>query len=329
MSDEKKKPTVLLGSAGTGIAFAAASAIRREWRNSVRIISMDTNPDFLVTTSLLSDNFIQVPAFNSPLFRHRLIDLVRLENVGYYLPLMPQELVIASNLYEDGQLGEKINVLAPSYRMSKICADKLSLMKFLSGKGIPVPITALASEPFPADGYFIKPRNGCGSSNARYINANNLNNIKKDECDSYILQSMCDQPEITTDVFYCNNGSFCKVICRERLEIKAGVSTKCRVFFDKKIEKLAIDVASLIGMSGAFCFQLMQSKGEWVVTDVNPRPGAGTAMCIATGNDFFASTFALAFNENYKKYFSELTQDFVVTRQYSEFVMSRYNVYSS
>lgn len=319
-----EKKTILLGSAGTGTAFAAACAIRREWNDAVKIVSMDTNPSYLVTTSLISDVFKQVKPFESENYINELIEIINNEKVNYYLPLMPEEFKIALKQKYNGCLSNELKILAPSLEMSELCADKLKLSESLKRIGVRVPVSSSVNNPFDAEIYFIKPKNGSGSIGARKILATELKEIPKTESDVYIIQEVCDQPEITVDAFYDDKESFCSIVCRERLAIKSGVSTKCRLYYDKATEQIARNIAKCVGLSGTFCFQMMKKREEWLVTDVNPRPGAGTSMCQVTGNDFFAATFALAFGENYKNYFNQLENEIIVTRQYSDFIM-KYN----
>ena len=123
------------------------------------------------------------------------------------------------------------------------------------------------------------------------------------------------------DVFYDPENDFIRVVCRERIETKSGVSTKARLFEDDELSRFARTIAVGLKLKGSFCFQVMRNSHGWVVTDVNPRPGAATAMCALTGNDFFAATFAYHWGEDARVFFRPLNGEQFVTRQYSEFLM--------
>jgi carbamoylphosphate synthase large subunit len=314
---------VLLGSAGTGTAFAAACALRRVWSQSVKIVAMDINPRNQVTTSLLADHFEQVPLSASSVFQDRLIEIIQRYAVDTYLPLFPEEIMLASRLRENGFLSKKIDIMAPSLAASAACADKWSLANLLSQHDVAVPKTALATEPFRADEFFLKPKNGTGSRGARKIKADELSGIVGICGADWVVQENCNLPEVTVDVFHDSESGFDRVICRERLEIKAGVSTKCRLFEDETLSRYARSIAEVLKLEGSFCFQTMQNAKGWVVTDVNPRPGAATSMCAATGNDFFAASFALCWGEDPRQFFRPLNGEQYVTRQYSEFLMAQ------
>ena len=188
MSQANVCHTVLLGAAGTATAFAAACSLRRHWSRGVRIVAMDTNPRHLVTTSLLSDAFEQVPLSAAPEFPNAVAHIVDRYGVDTYLPLMPGEIETAANLLEHGVFSARIALLAPPMRGSALCADKWSLVQALHAQRIPVPRTALASEPFPAERYFLKPRLGVGSHDAKAIEASDLRAATESRAEDWIVR---------------------------------------------------------------------------------------------------------------------------------------------
>jgi len=321
MSGIEFSHTVLLGAAGTGTAFGAACSLRRHWSRGVRIVAMDTNPRHLVTTSLLSDYFEQVPLSAAPEFPYVLRDIVDRHGVDTYLPLMPDEIEVAANLRERGDLPKHMALLGPPPKGSALCADKWLLARELDMHSIPTPRTALASEPFPSETYFLKPRLGAGSRGAKLIGARELRAATEEGGDDWIVQERCVPPEVTVDAFHCALSGVSQTVCRERIEVKSGVATKCRLFADRQLNDYAIAIAKMLGFEGSFCFQVMRSPGDWVVTDVNPRPGAGSAMSNLSGNDFFAASFARAWGEGIERFFAPLREELWVTRQYAEFAM--------
>ena len=318
-----RRHVVLIGSAGTGTAFGAVCALRRTWSQDLDLIAIDVNQRRLVTSALLADHFEQVPFSISSDFPHRLLELLKFYNVDTYLPLLPEEIAIASRLREEGLISANTIVVAPPMKSSIACEDKFALFQLLGKSGIPHPRTALANDPFIADEYFIKPRIGSGSHGVKLVSAHNLEEIVAPNSNAWIVQDQCMHPEVTVDVFYDPITEFSRVICRERLEVKAGVSVKARLFEDMGLESIAISLARTLSISGSFCFQVMQGSSGWVVTDVNPRPGAATSMCSLTGNDFFSATFAYHWREDFKRFFQPLDGHQFITRQYTDFFMGR------
>jgi predicted ATP-grasp superfamily ATP-dependent carboligase len=281
---------------------------------------MDINPRHLVTASILSDHFEQVPLTASPDFCTALYGTVQEHGVDTYLPLLPEEVVLGARLLKAEKLPGDLVLLAGSADAGEIAADKWATAQWLARHKINGPKTTLAMKPFEADRYFLKPRSGTGSRRARTVLAADLASAIQGEPSAWVLQEICEPPEVTVDVFFDPEAGFCTAIGRERIEIKAGVSTKARLFYDEKLRQLSERIAVTLAFAGSFCFQVMRVNGEWGVIDINLRPGAATAMCNLTGNDFFAATFARAWREDYSRFFRPLEQEVFVTRQYAEFI---------
>jgi carbamoylphosphate synthase large subunit len=317
-----KRPIVLLGSAGTGTAFAAATALRRHWNDSVTILAMDINPKQLVTTSLLADMFQQVPLSENPEFPAVLMELIDKYHIDTYLPLLDVELACAAELRGASLLPGELCLLAPPESTAHICLDKYRAAVWMGHQGIPTPTTSLASKPFAGESFFLKPRKGFGSRGTRIISRAELETILPVERDAWIIQTVCAEPEVTIDAFHDPDRHLLRVACRVRLETKSGVCTKARVFFDSELEHLAARLAGRLDLVGTFCFQVMRSESGWLVTDINARPGAGTAISVAAGMDFFGALFARAWGLDARPALPLLTREKIVTRQYSEFVMT-------
>jgi carbamoylphosphate synthase large subunit len=223
-------------------------------------------------------------------------------------------------LYEKKFKNDKLNLQVKTAEIAEICDDKYQTFLFLSESNILTPKCYLTNATvMNYDGLIIKPRKGYGSKIIKL--SENRNDISKFNPESYIIQQECERPEMTVDVCYDKISGFFNYICRERVEVKSGVCTKARLFQDKKIEKIALVIAQKLDLS-SFCFQLMKYQGEWAVTDINARLGAGTAISVAVGLDFFSGMFALLWGEDPSKYFKPLQKEMFVTRQYSEFVMN-------
>lgn len=316
-------PVVLLTAAGTGTAFAAAAALRRHWADGVKIVAADTNPPHLVATALLADVSERLPLSSASDFVPALEGVIRKHAVDTYFPFIDSEIALAARMRDAGRLPEHVYVLAPSAGAAELTVDKLACSAWLCQRDIPSPRTALASDPFDAERYFLKPRAGFGSHGARIANPGDLEKIPPEERFQWVIQDVCEGPETTIDCFLDPSTDFFRASCRERLETKAGVCTKARIHFDRQLEALSKRVGSELGLTGTYCIQVMKHDGAWQVTDVNARPGAATAMSVAIGLDFFAASFARAWGQDYSRFFPLVAEEAFVTRQYCEFVMSK------
>jgi UDP-2-acetamido-3-amino-2,3-dideoxy-glucuronate N-acetyltransferase len=318
--DMQKHKTVLLGSAGTGTAFASMLALRRNWGDSVKVIAIDSNPRHLVTNSLLADKFIQVPLNSDIQFKNRLECILKDENVDTYIPFIDHEIYLAAKIYENKEKYADLNLQIKKTEIADICDDKYRTFRFLIDCDILTPHCYLTHETISStEDLIIKPRRGFGSKIFKL--SENRENISKFNPETYIIQQACEKPEITVDVCYDKSRDFFVYVCRERIEIKSGVCTKARLFQDDKIGAIALKLAQKMELS-AFCFQMMKFNEDWAVTDINARLGAGTAISVAAGYDFFSGMFAVLWGEDPSIYFKPFQKEIFITRQYSEFVMN-------
>ena len=317
-----KTHTVLIGSAGTGTGFAVACSIRRHWSHAVRIVAMDTNPRHLVTASLLAEAFESVPSSADPAFPGVLCELIERHSIDTYMPLIDEEIALASKLRVRGDLPTSLALLAPSAEHAGICLDKWHAATWMTRNDVPTPLTELASNPFHDEKYILKPRRGFGSKGVRIISLHELTQIPRDDLDNYVVQKICSYPEVTADCFFDPQRGFFRIACRERIETKSGVCTKARVFYDEVLAAIGERLAKGLMLHGSFCFQAMRSNEQWLVTDINARPGAGTALCAAIGLDFCAAALAFAWGIDARSCLPNIEGETFITRQYAEFVMN-------
>jgi len=316
----EKSKVILVSSAGTGTAFASVLALRKNWGSSLKIIAVDSNPKYLVTSSLFSDKYFQVPLNNDNKFKSELEAILITENVDTYIPHIDHEIYLGALIYKEKSLTNILTLQVKNPEIADICDDKFKTFLFLSENNIKTPYCYLINE-FNKNSasLIIKPRKGFGSQIIRLSEVKN--DIYKYNPEYYIIQQECKKPEITVDVCYDRKDNKFNYICRERIETKSGVCSKARLFYDNKIEEIALSIADKLELS-SFCFQLMKYQDEWSVTDINARLGAGTAMSVAAGMDFFSGMYAILWGEDSSEYFRPLEKETFVTRQYAEFVMN-------
>ena len=311
-----KEHIVLLGSSGVGAAFASAKALRKHF--NVKIIAVDTNPSYLVTSNLFADYYHQVLPVADISFEDELVKIINDHDIDTYIPFIDQEVLVAASLYNKGKINDKICLQVKDPKLAEICADKHKTYDWLKSKGLHTPKTFLVDGNTELiDGYILKPRYGYGSVIEIIENGKN-HKVKKGE--EFIMQEICNYPEITIDVHYSKTTGFLEYACRERIETKSGVCTKARIFKERALGEMAFVLAKGLSLS-SFCFQVMTLENNFVITDINPRLGGGTAISVAVGFDFFGAMFADLWGQNTEEYFTKLDNETYVTRQYCEFVM--------
>jgi predicted ATP-grasp superfamily ATP-dependent carboligase len=225
-----------------------------------------------------------------------ILDLVEAKRIDFVFPIHDEEIRV---LLKARDSGSPLPMSSNSGRSVEICTDKLEMARRCSEWGIPAPKT-LVFEEFAADPFFpvfSKPRQGVGSTNVHTIL--HEDDFKKTVGQKdLIYQELCSAPELTVDVLATEFGTV--AVARERIEIKAGVATKCKVWSSVDIHDLAERVSRAFNLKGLFCFQVMTQNGHLVVTDINPRSGGATAMTLAAGVNLYDAYFRGEF-EGYRR----------------------------
>ena len=218
-----------------------------------------------------------------------MLEHIRANDIDVLIPLIDDDIGCFSN--DDPDLNAMgVRSTAPSAKSVDALSDKGHLTETLRQIGIYSPRVFTAAEQMdPSKRYFIKDRIGCGSRGAATVSGREA--IELVAQPGKVVQEIYYGPEITVDAVL--DGKKVYTICRERKEIKLGVSTKCRVYFDKDIQSILERLTKEIELPSVFCVQFMKDiNGEWVLIDLNLRSGGGTAISAAVG--FQAVRFAAA-----------------------------------
>lgn len=268
---------ILITAAGTATAWHIVNVINSDFRDNYRVFACDINPVDLIPASLLVDKYIQVPKINDEKYYQFMLNLLEENNIDIIIPLIDNDFKVFPKDNPDLQ---KLNVFstAPDFKVSELCTNKKVLNKHLDKYGIKTPIQYEKEQIVNQNMYFVKPCFGYGSNGATDLYGYEINTMDH----NLLIQEKCRQPEVTVEVF-CHNGEL-QYVCRERLETKAGVCTKARFFHDEELGTIIKNIAKLIELPTASCIQFMKNNDdEWVVTDLNLRLGAGTALSTAAG----------------------------------------------
>jgi Carbamoylphosphate synthase large subunit (split gene in MJ) len=279
------KQRILISAAGVPTAFHLCELIRTRFPKHFAVYLCDTNPKHLVAAAGFAHRFWTVPPANHPDFRRTLLDILRIEQIEIYVPLVDKDVyTFPADDVELQTLG--VRSTAPPARSAAVLKSKRTLSGWLKTKSVAVPRVFTSSEVVDggdSEEYFVKPDDGVGSRGASLMTAAQLCKLAEEKVtDELLIQEVCKPPEYTVEVY--NARGKVVTICRERLETKAGVCTKARIWTNSQMQKLARKLCKELELPVAFCFQVMRNKaGKWAVTDLNPRLGAGTSLSSICG----------------------------------------------
>lgn len=322
--------TFWVGSSGSATGFGMLRSIRDRWGDAVRLVALDTGPPELNASSVVADSYMRVPPVAAADYAETLERfLQRVHAPTVYIPIYDSEILAAASRAEAGGLPSSLRILvAGCARSIANCNDKYLAYQTLTAAGLPAACTMLPDAVrSPGEPFVMKPRYGVASSVALITSqAEFVSHRSGADATEFVVQELCDEPEITIDAFIGraggpNAGIVC-AIARERLQTKAGVATKCRLFHDGRLADLSRQIAGAFQLSGSFCFQVMPSRTDrgWRVTDVNPRSGGGTRMSAAIGSDFMAANVADFLEEPVGDLLRPRSLPQFVVRQHAEYV---------
>lgn len=307
---------ILLGAAGTATSWHLSKVINENFSKELELFLSDSNPSKLVASSIFTKNYFQVPLANHKDYEKVLSEILEKYKIDFYIPLIDHDVY----LFHSDRKDLNTKLVSPNRKSGNILSNKLKTYEFLNNNEIRVPQCFTDQTQLDSRfDYFIKPLLGFGSRGTGIINSKT---IQKSDFENNVIQEKLSGPEITIEVFNHSNGI--KTICRERIETKAGVCTKARIFHDTILHDIAIKICNCIEMPIAFCFQVMKSKNnDWVLIDLNPRLGAGTSMVSKVGWSLSHALLAtLLGEENPFDHLKDLDKETFVVRTYEDIILS-------
>jgi len=201
----------------------------------------------------------------------------------------------------------------------EICHDKMMTFQKLNGK-FDLPLTMTNPDRIHEFPVVAKPRREKGGYDTMIIADESDIRYITSKFSDIVFQEYLPGTEYTVDVLCDLNKKPLMAVPRIRLEVKAGTSTKGKVFHDPQIERNCMDVADSIGIIGPCCIQLKGSKdGTLKILEVNPRMCGGTIFAALAGANFPAMILDMVKEkEIVKRSFSEVT----ITRYFEEIVIN-------
>jgi carbamoyl-phosphate synthase large subunit len=236
----------------------------------------------------VADSTHLVPRLEDPKYIPALRKIVRREAVDMIFPLIDPDIpVLAGNMKTFADEGAVL--MTPPREGVDIATDKWLTCKTYMNLGIPTARTWLPEEydtESPTFPLFIKPRHGSAGKGAVRIEDKRQMDFFLGYVKDPILQEYLPGPEITCDVACSREGDIWAVVCRKRIEVRAGEVAKGVTLWDERISRWCISLAQGIRARGPITVQCLMRGGEPVFTEINARFGGGCPLGIAAGADY-------------------------------------------
>ena len=313
---------ILVSCAGGPAAVGVIKSVL-ELNDNHKIVAIDC--DELSVGFHLADKGYAVPFSVEDDFWKEVLKIIKKEEINLIVPTGDADIV---HFARNKSMLSKINVVnfMSDYKTILNCQNKLSFYEEGKRKGLLhlFPETSADWEDieFPI---FCKPKRGSGSrgielwENERQIKDFSLIDNLHYSSD-YIYQEYLPGTEYTIDVFCDLNGNVLSVIPRERLQTKAGISSKGRIIRNKDIEKACTQLCKSFKVKGPVCIQMKDDvSGNPMFVEMNPRFGGGTYFTTLAGVNFMKLMFDII--DSNKIEVAE-PKEITVLRYYNEVVVN-------
>lgn len=197
-----------------------------------------------------------------------LLDKCKLYNITHLIPVNEREIEIISK-FRNAFKALNIKLVIQSDELLRICLDKYNTIIFLQKHGFNVPATYLTLDELPTSSgpYICKPRKSNGSKNIFVFQKKD--DLYQQTLEQCVFQEYIDSNnEYTIGVFRHN--VLINIIAFKR-ELKNGYSNKVELVNDKKLYRLAEQIALAFSLEGYFNIQLREKNGTYYIFEINPR----------------------------------------------------------
>lgn len=274
-----KEHRILITCAGGPAAIGLLKSLK-DVKKSIYTVAIDS--DNLSAGFYLADTKYVVPSSDDPGYWEYVLRVIVEEGINLIIPTGDVDIVhFAKHKKILDDLG--ITTYFSDYSTIQICQDKYEFYKKCHQK-YPLPDTSLVPFCLPI---IKKPNRGSGSRGVSLYKSNEeipLVKIVEEEQENYIYQEYLPGVEYSVDVLNDYEGTFVTCVIRERIQTKAGISTKGRIVKNTYIENLCKDLSMYLGLIGPSCIQLKNDKNNQPkVIEVNPRLGGGTYFSTLAG----------------------------------------------
>jgi carbamoyl-phosphate synthase large subunit len=313
---------ILISALGT----LASKCILEELKkyNNNFIIGTDIYPKEYIVSSKQVHVFRQVTAvLEEEKYLDELINICMEYKVNLIYPIIDEEIeLLAKNLERVIRTGAIPCV--SNLKSINICRNKLLTYEIVNENMPEIAIqTKLLSQFNSSKTYplFIKPIKGRASIGCFKICSNaDLNYYKsKVNCDEYIIQDYIEGRFFSVDIIRDNNKNINVLVKEELLRNKNGAGMVIKTTKNKKLERIASKIVSIIDIKGAANLEFIYDGKNYRLVEVNPRLPAGTQFSCMAGFNLVNAQKDIMLGNEVK--FGEFKYNTIYSRRYETYEM--------
>lgn len=258
---------ILVTHAGGPAAISVIKSLEcSKFKDDIDIVAADLDPTaaglFLATKGeTLPDSS------NEQAWLSELLNLINQYNINVIFQTGDSDVALMAK-FQDQIRDAGVNLLIPSKITIDICQDKYSFYSLCKDE-FKLPLTSLSKLLFPGK-KIIKPIRGSGSRNIQIVDGGSLQAE-----DGFLIQTFIDGPEYSVDVLCDESSNMITGIVRERIQTKAGISTKGRIVNNLELLNECARICMHLKLKGPACIQLKEQGEQYYFLEINPRFGGG------------------------------------------------------
>lgn len=240
-----------------------------------------------------ADKYYIVPPITEPGYIELIIDICKKEKISGLLSLIDPELsLLAENKDKFEAIG--VTIIGSSYELCEMSLDKMQMYQWLTVHGYNCAKTWIDKEAFyqaVKNGevtypVFVKPVRGSASiSISKVYDQDTVEVLFKHEKD-LMVQEFLDGQEIGADVYIdLISGEVVSIFTKKKIKMRAGETDKAVSFKNQKLFALIEKFVKEAGYRGQIDIDIFEIKGEYFISEVNPRFGGGYPHAYESGCD--------------------------------------------
>ena len=240
-----------------------------------------------------ADKYYIVPKMTAPEYLDVVLDICKKEEITGVLSLIDPELsLLAENREKFEAIGT--TVIGSSYALCEMSLDKFQMYSWLETHGYRCAKSYMDKDAFYADvdagvityPVFVKPARGSASISISKVYDRETVELLFAHEDGLMIQEFLDGQEIGADVYIdMVSHEVVSIFTKKKLKMRAGETDKAVSFKDEKLFTLIERFVKDAGYIGQIDIDIFDVKGEYYISEVNPRFGGGYPHAFESGAD--------------------------------------------
>jgi carbamoyl-phosphate synthase large subunit len=257
---------ILVTHAGGPAAISVIKSLQcSKFKNDIVIVAVDSDPT--AAGLFLADIQDTLPdSTQETQWKDSLFELIDRHNINVILQTGESDVALFSK-FQKQICDAGVQLLIPTKLTIDTCQDKYTFYSLCKHE-FKLPLTSLTKLNFPGK-KIIKPVRGSGSRNIQIVEQ------QVSLQPGFMIQYYVDGPEYSVDVLCDESSNMLVGVVRERIQTKAGISTKGRIVNDTKILNECAKICMHLNIKGPACIQLKREGNDYFFLEINPRFAGG------------------------------------------------------